>query len=58
MTGIWTNKEAFKNKINEIMSMDDNELLKIRKKAQEDVVNLSGVDKTMNVLTDTWKNIG
>ena len=40
------------------MSMDDNELLKIRKKAQEDVVNLSGVDKTMNVLTDTWKNIG
>ena len=37
--------------------MDDNELLKIRKKAQGDVVNLSGVDKTMKIVTDTWKNI-
>ena len=37
--------------------MDDNELLKIRKKAQEDVVTLSGVDKTMKIVTDTWKNI-
>lgn len=51
------NKEAFKNKINEIMAMDEDELLKIRKKAQEDVENISSVDKTMEILTNTWKNI-
>ena len=51
------NIELFKNKINEIMSMDENELLKIRKKAQEDVPNLSGVEKTMEIITNTWKNI-
>lgn len=51
------NKEAFANKINEIMALDVNELLKIRKKAQEDVQNISGVDKTMDIVTNTWKNI-
>lgn len=51
------NKEAFANKINEIMALDENELLKIRKKAQEDVQNISGVDKTMDIVTNTWKNI-
>lgn len=51
------NKEAFKNKINEIMGLDDDELLKIRKNAQENVENISSVDKTMEILTNTWKNI-
>lgn len=51
------NKEAFANKINEIMALDENELLKIRKRAQEDVQNISGVDKTMDIVTNTWKNI-
>lgn len=50
-------KKAFKNKINEIMSMDEKELLKIRKKAQNDVPKISGVDKTMEIVTNTWKNI-
>ncbi len=51
------NKEAFMNKINEIMALDEEELLKIRKKAQEDVQNISSVDKTMEILINTWKNI-
>lgn len=51
------NKEAFANRINEIMALDEDELLKIRKKAQEDVENISSVDKTMEILTNTWKNI-
>lgn len=51
------NKEAFKNKINEIMGLDDDELLKIRKNAQKNVENISSVDKTMEILTNTWKNI-
>lgn len=50
-------KEVFANRINEIMALDENELLKIRKKAQEDVQNISGVDKTMEIITNTWKNI-
>lgn len=49
------NKEAFASRINEIMALDENELLKIRKKAQEDVENISSVDKTMEILTNTWK---
>ncbi|WP_407380703.1 glycosyltransferase [Methanobrevibacter sp.] len=51
------NKEAFKDRINEIMALDEDELLKIRKKAQEDVQEISGVDKTMEIVTNTWKNI-
>ena len=51
------NKEAFKNKINEIMALDEDELLEIRKNAQENIENISSVDKTMEILTNTWKNI-
>lgn len=51
------NKEVFKDRINEIMALDEEELFKIRKKAQEDVKNISSVDKTMEILVSTWKNI-
>lgn len=51
------NKEAFSNKINEIMSLSNEELFKIREQAQKDVEKISSVDKTMKVVTDTWKNI-
>ena len=39
------------------MGLDDDELLKIRKNAQKNVENISSVDKTMEILTNTWKNI-
>ncbi len=51
------NNEAFKNKINEIMSLNPDELLKIRQKAKKNVQNISSVDKTMNTVINTWKNI-
>lgn len=51
------NKEVFKDKINEIMSLPPEDLLKIRQKAQKDVQEMSSVDKTMNTVTNTWKNI-
>ena len=51
------NKELFANKINEIMVMDKNELLKIRKNAQIHVQNISSVDLTMETVTNVWRNI-
>lgn len=50
-------KKVFASRINEIMALDEDELLKVRKKAQDDVQNISGVDKTMEIVTNTWKNI-
>ena len=39
------------------MALDEDELLEIRKNAQENIENISSVDKTMEILTNTWKNI-
>ena len=51
------NKELFANKINEIMAMDDDELLEIRKNAQIHVQNVSSVDLTMETVTNIWRKI-
>lgn len=51
------NKELFANKINEIMAMDDDELLEIRKNAQIHVQKVSSVDLTMETVTNIWRKI-
>ena len=47
------NTQALANKIKEISSLSGEELFNIRKKAQEDVKDISSVEKTMSVFLDT-----
>ena len=47
---------ALVDKIKEISNMSSEELFEIRKKAQDDVINVSSVEKTMNTFFDTITN--
>lgn len=51
------NPEALALKIKEISKLSDEELFEIIKTAQKDVKEISSVDKTMNTVLNTWKNI-
>ena len=44
-------------KIKEISKLTNEELFEIVKTAQKDVKEISSVDKTMNTVLNTWKNI-
>ena len=49
------NPQLLADKIIEISKLSNEKLYEIRKKAQEDVKNISSVDKTMNRYLDTIK---
>jgi len=48
--------EALASKIKEISQLSSEERFNIAKKAQEDVQNISSVEKTVNTLLETWMN--
>ena len=49
------NPEALADKIRYISNLNNEEIFKINKQAQKDVINTSSVEKTMNTLLKTWK---
>ena len=51
------NPKALASKIKEISKLSNEELFEIVKTAQKDVKEISSVDKTMNTVLNTWKNI-
>lgn len=50
------NPKLLADKIEEISSLPYEELFNIRKTAQNDVINISSVDKTVNTLLSVWSN--
>lgn len=51
------NPQALADKILEVKNLSKDELFKIRKQAQQDVINTSSVEMTMDTLIETWRNI-
>lgn len=49
------NPQALAEKIKYISNLNNEEIFKINKQAQKDVINTSSVEKTMNTLLKTWK---
>ncbi len=49
--------QALANKIIEVKKLSKDKLFKIRKQAQQDVINTSSVEMTMNALIKTWRKI-
>lgn len=50
------NPTLLSDKIKEVSSLSPEKLFEIRKKAQEDVQNISSINSTLNNLLDTWSN--